>query len=86
MYESSSVFALFWNILKNQLPGEIIGNFEAWLQENKMMRMHTMGMQDSVQGDYSVKCGEDTFTFHGVDMAPPSGVFGVNYARFARHW
>ena len=81
MYESSSVFALFWNILQNQLPKEINEDFEAWLQGGQMVRMDTMGSQGSTQGTYTVKCGEDKFEFHGVDMAPPSGAFGTNYTR-----
>ena len=82
MYESSSVFALFWNILQNQLPHEIIDNFESWLQENNMVRMDTTGAQDSEQGVYIVKYGEESYEFHGVNMPPPSGVFGTNYTRF----
>ena len=44
-----------------------------------MVRMNTMRSQDDIKGVYSVKCGDDTYEFHGVDMPPPSGVFGVNY-------
>ena len=84
MYESSSIFALFWNILRNQLPGEVNADFEAWLKETEMVRMDTMGSQDSTQGVYTVKYGKDIFEFHGVDMPPPYGVFGTNYARFVK--
>jgi len=83
MYESSSVFALLWNILWNQLPGEINSDFESWLKDNKMLRMDTKGSQTTVQGVYTVKNGNDSFVFHGVDMPPPSGVFGTNYSRYA---
>ena len=82
MYESSSVFALFWNILRNQLPEEINSNFEVWLEKNKMVRMDTKGSQTTVQGEYTVKYGNDAFVFHGVNMPPPSGVFGTNYSRY----
>lgn len=82
MYESSSVFALVWNILRNQLPGEVNGSFEKWLQEEEMVRMDTVGSQDMVKGTYAVKYGDETYEFHGVEMAPPSGVFGTNYTRF----
>ena len=47
-----------------------------------MVRMDTMGSQDSVRGAYTVKCGDDPFVFHDVEMPPPSGVVGVNYTRF----
>ena len=81
MYNYSSVFALFWNIIRNQLPEEINSDFKTWLQANGMVRMNTMGSQDDTKGVYSVKCGDDAYEFHGVDMPPPSGVFGVNYTR-----
>lgn len=82
MYDSSSAFALFWNIIRNQLPAEINKDFEKWLKENEMVRMDTMGSQEGTQGFYSVKCGDDIFTFNKVDMPPPSGMFGVNYTRY----
>jgi hypothetical protein len=82
MYESSSVFALFWNILRQQLPDEVNLDFEKWLKENDMVRMDTKGSQDTEKGVYTVKYGDDVFEFHGVDMPPPSGVFGTNYTRF----
>jgi hypothetical protein len=80
IYESSSIFALFWNILWNQLPEDVNKDFE-WLKDSKIMRMDTKGSQDSTQGTYTVKYGEDAFEFHGVDMPPPTGVFGTNYTR-----
>ena len=86
MYESSSAFALFWNMVRNQLPQEVNGDFEKWLHENQMVRMDTMGSQDVTKGVYSVKCRDDTFEFNGVDLPPPSGMFGVNYARCGRIW
>ena len=46
-----------------------------------MVRMDTMGSQDSTQGTYTVKYREDKFEFHGVDMPLPSGAFGTNYTR-----
>ena len=82
MYESSSVFALFWNILQNQLPGDVMTTFEEWLQEKQMVRMDTLGSQDVAKGMYTVGCGDETYEFHGVEMPPPSGVFRTNYTRF----
>jgi hypothetical protein len=82
MYESSSVFALVWNILRNQLPEDINKDFEGWLQEKQMVRMDTVGSQDVTRGMYTVRYGDETYEFHGVEMPPPSGVFGTNYTRF----
>jgi hypothetical protein len=50
MYESSSAFVLFWNMLRNQLPDEILDDFDAWLKEYDMVRMDTKGSQDSKKG------------------------------------
>jgi hypothetical protein len=84
MYESSSVFALFWTTVRNQLPSKILDNFDAWLKEYDMVRMDTKGSQDSTKGMYTVKCGKDSFEFHCVDMPPPSPVFTTNYTRFVK--
>ena len=83
MYESSSVFALFWNLLRNQMPEEVIGDFDEWLNRHEMVRMDTLGSQDSAEGTYTVGHGDMKFEFHGVEMPPPSGVIGTNYTRFA---
>lgn len=82
MYESSSVFALFWNILRQQLPEEITEDFDKWLGDNDMVRMDTKGSQDTAEGMYTVQYGDEKYEFHGVEMPPPSGVFGTNYTRF----
>ena len=82
MYESSSVFALFWNILRNQLPDDISDDFKQWLKGEQMVRMDTKGSQDVTKGMYSIKCGNETYEFNGVEMPPPSGVFGTNYTRY----
>ena len=81
MYESSSVFALFWNLIRNQLPEEVNSDFEGWLHNNQMLRMDTKGAQDTAQGEYTVEYGTDKFTFHGFDMPPPSGLIATNYSR-----
>ena len=82
MYESSSAFALFWNIIRNQLPEEVISDFTVWLQKNQMVRMDTMGSKGTTKGLYTVGYGDEEFVFHGVEMPPPSGFFGTNYTRF----
>ena len=64
------------------MPEEINSDFDTWLKENNMVRMDTKGSQTTVQGEYTVKHGNDLFVFHEVDMPPPSGVFGTNYSRY----
>ena len=48
----------------------------------EMVQMDTMESQDVVKGTYTVKYSDETYEFHGVEMAPPSGVFRTNYTRF----
>jgi hypothetical protein len=81
MYEASSVFAFFWNVIRQQLPGEIIDDFKDWLRDEEMVRMDTLGSQASTHGVYTVDAGREKCEFHKVEMAPPSGVFGTNYTR-----
>lgn len=47
--------------------------------------MDTRGLQDTEKGEYTVKYGGDSFVFHGVEMAPPSGYFATNYARYVKN-
>ena len=68
MYESSSVFALFWNILQNQLPDEVNDDFKQSLQGGQMVRMDTMGSQVATKGTYTIKLGDEMYKFHGVEM------------------
>ena len=81
MYEASSVFAFFWNILKQQMPDEVMDDFKEWLQDSEMVRMDTLGSQAGIEGTYTVDVGREKYDFHKVEMAPPSGVFGTNYTR-----
>ena len=71
IYKSSSVFALFWNLIQNQLLEEVNSDFEAWLCDKQMVRMNPKGVQGTKQGEYTVKYSADAYTFHGVDMPPP---------------
>lgn len=84
MYESSSLFALFWNVAWNQLSKDVKKEFELWLHDSQMVRMDTKWSQSTVQGVYTIRHGDDSFLFHGVEMPLPSGFFGRNYARFVR--
>lgn len=71
-------------MLRNQLPEDVIKDFDGWLKEHEMVRMDTLGSQESTEGMYTIKHGDMTFEFHGVEMPPPSGVIGTNYTRFVR--
>ena len=41
--------------------------------------MDSMGEQYAQEGEYAVKYKD---VFHGVELPPPSGVFGTNYTRY----
>ena len=34
-------------------------------------------------GDYTIQIGDEKFLFKNIELAPPCGVFGRNYARSA---
>lgn len=91
-YKSSSVFALFWNLCCDFLPGEIMEDFDQFLGECNMVRMKSgqgaasefiAGEGAGTHGEYTVHIGDDEFIFKDAEMAPPSGVFGQNYSRCA---
>lgn len=90
-YRSSSAFALFWNLCKGTLPAPIIDDFHSFFEREDMLRMNpaagaaedfASGKNHRVTGDYSIQIGDEKFVFKNVELAPPSGVFARNYARF----
>ncbi|KAG2091220.1 uncharacterized protein F5147DRAFT_823307, partial [Suillus discolor] len=85
-FSSSSVFALFWNMCKASLPQDIIGDFYKFLETNNICRMDKVGNSTNnldPLGRYVVGIGEKGvyYEFNGVEMAPPAGVFALNYSR-----
>ncbi|KAH9919252.1 uncharacterized protein B0H18DRAFT_882079, partial [Fomitopsis serialis] len=81
-FRLSSVFALFWNLLKSHLPDEVLGPFEAYLVENQMCRMDGDGEKaQKARGIYMAEWGSECVEFDNAELAPPSGVAGCNYAR-----
>ncbi|KAH9943786.1 hypothetical protein B0H21DRAFT_865180 [Amylocystis lapponica] len=80
-YKCSSVFALFWNMLLGCLPDQIIDDLTNYLDATGICRMDASGSRTSSHGEYTVKKGDDAVVFRDVELAPPTGVFAVNYAR-----
>ncbi len=89
-YRCSAAFALFWNLCKSVVPDEIIKDFVTYLRELGIGRMDgdgVMACDDEGKGSYKVEIetGPDkerrVFEFKNVDLAPPTGVSGENYAR-----
>lgn len=82
-YKSASFFALFWNIVKSLGPTEVVDDMETFIQTNKLYKMDPAIMEGGKQQTYTIDVGDGVpLTFHNADLAPPSGVFARNYARY----
>ena len=81
----SSAFALVWNMIRSRLPDEILDDFDEFSARTNIKRMDADGLMVDPAGGtfYSIVAGDDTFVFHGAELAPPAGVFGKNYSRLA---
>ncbi|KAG1767507.1 hypothetical protein EDD22DRAFT_844466 [Suillus occidentalis] len=68
---------------KSVLPQEIIGDLCKFLEANDICRMDRAESPTSTPlGRYVVGAGENTYyEFNRVEMAPPAGVFALNYSR-----
>jgi hypothetical protein len=81
-YESSSAFAVFWNMLRNRVPEEIIKDTTEFCNSIGIYRMDAGKRLSSSEGTYMLEVDGVPIEFHGVELAPPTGVFGVNYSRY----
>ncbi|KAF5383887.1 hypothetical protein D9757_007416 [Collybiopsis confluens] len=81
-YRAASAFALFWNMVKSLGPEEVRRDLEAFASTDGLYRMDSAIWGGGREQQYSVMLDEEELLFQGADMAPPSGVFGRNYARF----
>lgn len=81
-FQTSSVYALFWNICCKQLLKEVVDDIDGFVTKNNLWRMdsNTEGKNDST-GVYFVEKAGRKVEFHNVKLAPPSGALGINYAR-----
>lgn len=81
-FQTSSVYALFWNICRKQLPKEVVDDINGFVTKNNLWRMdsNTKGKNGS-KGVYLVEKAGRKVEFHNVELAPPSGALGINYAR-----
>lgn len=80
-----SAFAIVWNMIHSRLPQEILADFNQFTVATGIKRMDGNGCMADKEGRtvYSVEIGGEKFDFHGAELAPPTGVFGKNYARLA---
>lgn len=81
-YEASSAFAVFWNMLRNRVPGSIIKDTTDFCNSIGIYRMDGGKRLSSSEGTYMLEVDGIPIEFHNVELAPPTGVFGVNYSRY----
>jgi hypothetical protein len=81
-YDTSSVFALFWNMLRNTIPPFIINNTIECFDRMKIHRMDSNERLPTGRGKYTVTVDDIQVDFHNAELAPPRGVMAINYVRF----
>lgn len=83
--KASSAFALFWNLARSVAPDEVLDDFDEYLHTLGIPRMDGGGTMphniETGRGNYTVAIPGFQFTFHGAELAPPTGVGAENYAR-----
>jgi hypothetical protein len=81
-YAISSIFALFWNMACKRLPDKIVETFTNFFDGIGVYRMDANAKQDDPKGSYTIDYRGMPITFYGVDLAPPTGMLGMNYSRY----
>ncbi|KAJ3897355.1 hypothetical protein F5879DRAFT_927907 [Lentinula edodes] len=72
-YEASSVFAVFWNLVRAHAPREVIDDLEEFVIRSGIYRMDEHVHGGGGEKKYTVPVNGAELTFSGADMAPPSG-------------
>ena len=78
-YLESSVFALFWNMARRLIHGDISQDIEEFL-ETGVKRMDAKGKGEN--NTYTIEYEGDVFEFKQGQLAPPVGFFASNYSRY----
>ena len=66
--------------MRAHLPAGIIDDFKDFLESTGVRRMD-VEEHDGHFGDYTINRDGQLIDFKNVEMAPPSGVMGINYSR-----
>ncbi|KAG6836575.1 hypothetical protein H0H93_006531 [Arthromyces matolae] len=89
----SVLFALAWQLMKSQIPQEVIDDFTDFVKDLRIRRMDRgtqernsktlvdISRAEENHGTLRVAVGKEEFEFDNVELAPPSGVVGRNYSR-----
>ena len=78
-YLESSVFALFWNMARRLIHGDISKDIEEFL-ETGVKRIDAKGKGEN--NTYTIQYEGEVFEFKQGQLAPPVGFFASNYSRY----
>ncbi|PUU80828.1 hypothetical protein B9Z19DRAFT_947899, partial [Tuber borchii] len=79
-YLESSIFALFWNMARKLIHGDISKDIEEFL-ETGIARMDNKGKQKA-NNTYTIQHEQEIYEFNQGELAPPVGFFASNYSRY----
>ncbi|PWW73761.1 hypothetical protein C7212DRAFT_91589, partial [Tuber magnatum] len=79
-YLESSVFALFWNMARKLIHGNISKDIEEFL-ETEIARMDNKEKQKA-NNTYTIQYEQEIYEFDQGKLAPPVGFFASNYSRY----
>ncbi len=82
-FRTSCLFALGWNMCRSVLPRDVMEEWETFLEAKRLPRMDAGVGTQSASGNVTVPLGDTSVTFHGMELAPASGLLNQNYARCA---
>lgn len=83
-FDTTSVCALFWNLVQTRLPDDILDDFDDFLQRLGIVQMggNPAFPETSGVGEYAIGTGPNTCIYYrSAELAPPTAVFGLNYSR-----
>ncbi|TFK78253.1 hypothetical protein K466DRAFT_456996, partial [Polyporus arcularius HHB13444] len=80
-FRTSCLFALGWNMCRSVLPRDVMEEWETFLEAKRLPRMDAGVGTQSASGNVTVPLGDTSVTFHGMELAPASGLLNQNYAR-----
>lgn len=83
--DASAAYALFWNLTHAFAPPEVIEDFDNYLKNLGIKRMDGGGTMkhdiETGKGEYTISVPGYEFTFHGAQLAPPTGICAHNYCQ-----
>ncbi|KAK3169836.1 hypothetical protein OEA41_009220 [Lepraria neglecta] len=81
IHEAKSIQSLLWTAYKRVLPSEILADFEDTMEIHGLPRMDWNMKGKAVDSNTSMMSNRTHFEFEGLELGPPSGFVGMNYAK-----